>query len=59
MPSGRIENLKVQAMVFVGDAMEEEIDDLCHAGGELGVPALCSRRAMIRPPSRRFERSRA
>jgi hypothetical protein len=34
---------KVQALVFVGDAMEEEIDDLCHAAGELGhfgVPAF-------------------
>jgi hypothetical protein len=34
---------KVQALVFVGDAMEEKIDDLCHAAGELGrlgVPAF-------------------
>jgi hypothetical protein len=34
---------KVQALVFVGDAMEEEPDDLCHAAGELGrlgVPAF-------------------
>jgi len=34
---------KVQAMVFVGDAMEEKLDDLCHAAGELGllgVPAF-------------------
>src|SRR3981081_390507 len=33
----------VQAMVFVGDAMEEKLDDLCHAAGELGllgVPAF-------------------
>jgi hypothetical protein len=28
---------KVQAMVFVGDAMEESIDDLCAAAGELGI----------------------
>jgi len=28
---------KVQGMVFVGDAMEESIDDLCHVAGELGV----------------------
>jgi len=28
---------KVQAMVFVGDAMEEKIDDLCQAAGELGL----------------------
>jgi hypothetical protein len=34
---------KVQALVFVGDAMEEKLDDLCHAAGELGllsVPAF-------------------
>jgi hypothetical protein len=34
---------KVQALVFVGDAMEESIDDLCAAAGELGllgVPAF-------------------
>jgi hypothetical protein len=34
---------KVQALVFVGDAMEENLDDLCHAAGELGllsVPAF-------------------
>jgi hypothetical protein len=34
---------RVQAMVFVGDAMEERIDDLCQAAGELGllgVPAF-------------------
>ena len=28
---------KVQALVFVGDAMEEPIDDLCAAAGELGL----------------------
>jgi hypothetical protein len=28
---------RVQAMVFVGDAMEEKIDDLCIAAGELGL----------------------
>jgi hypothetical protein len=27
----------VQALVFVGDAMEEKLDDLCHAAGELGI----------------------
>ena len=35
--------IKVQALVFVGDAMEEKLDDLCHAAGELGllgVPAF-------------------
>jgi len=34
---------RVQALVFVGDAMEESIDDLCAAAGELGllgVPAF-------------------
>jgi hypothetical protein len=24
-------------MVFVGDAMEEKLDDLCHGAGELGL----------------------
>jgi hypothetical protein len=35
----RQENAKqrVQALVFVGDAMEEKIDDLCSAAGELGL----------------------
>lgn len=28
---------RVQAMVFIGDAMEEKIDDLCQAAGELGL----------------------
>jgi hypothetical protein len=35
--------VKIQALVFVGDAMEEKLDDLCHAAGELGllgVPAF-------------------
>jgi hypothetical protein len=34
---------KVQAVVFVGDAMEEKLDDLCQSAGELGllgVPAF-------------------
>jgi hypothetical protein len=37
------EKHKVQALVFVGDAMEEPIDDLCAAAGNLGllgVPAF-------------------
>jgi hypothetical protein len=37
------ERIKVQALVFVGDAMEEKLDDICHAAGELGllgVPAF-------------------
>jgi hypothetical protein len=28
---------RLQAMVFIGDAMEEKIDDLCQAAGELGL----------------------
>ena len=31
------ETQKVQALVFVGDAMEEPIDDLCAVAGELGL----------------------
>jgi hypothetical protein len=34
---------RVQALVFVGDAMEEAVDDLCKAAGELallGVPVF-------------------
>ena len=31
---------KVQALVFVGDAMEEAIDDLCAAAGELGIKSI-------------------
>ena len=34
---------KIQALVFIGDAMEEAVDDLCASAGELGllgVPAL-------------------
>jgi hypothetical protein len=31
------ETTKVQAMVFVGDAMEEPIDELCAKAGELGL----------------------
>jgi hypothetical protein len=31
------EKTKVQALVFVGDAMEEKLDDLCHGAGELGL----------------------
>jgi len=28
---------KVDAVVFIGDCMEEDIDDLCHQAGELGL----------------------
>jgi len=31
---------KVQALVFVGDAMEEPIDDLCAAAGEMGLRSI-------------------
>jgi hypothetical protein len=31
---------RVQALVFVGDAMEESLDDLCAAAGELGLRAV-------------------
>ncbi|MBV8792546.1 MAG: VWA domain-containing protein [Pseudolabrys sp.] len=34
---GETEKRRVQAMVFVGDAMEEAIDDLCAKAGELGL----------------------
>jgi hypothetical protein len=37
------EKVKVQALVYVGDAMEEAVDDLCTRAGELGllgVPAF-------------------
>jgi hypothetical protein len=37
------EKMKAQALVFVGDAMEEQVDHLCAAAGELGlrgVPAF-------------------
>jgi hypothetical protein len=28
---------KVDAVVFIGDCMEEDVDDLCHQAGELGL----------------------
>jgi len=31
---------KVQALVFVGDCMEEDVDRLCHLAGQLGVLGL-------------------
>ena len=34
------EAARVQALVFVGDAMEEALDDLCAAAGELGLLAV-------------------
>jgi hypothetical protein len=34
------EKMKVQALVFVGDAMEESLDDLCAAAGELALRSV-------------------
>jgi hypothetical protein len=34
---GETRQKKVQALVFVGDCMEEDIDRLCHLAGELGM----------------------
>jgi hypothetical protein len=31
---------KVSALIFVGDAMEESLDDLCAGAGELGVRSI-------------------
>ena len=49
------ERAKVAAVVFVGDAMEEKIDPLCHRAGQLGASAcrsLSSKRATSRHGSR-------
>ena len=37
MCAAKSEQKKVQALVYVGDAMEEPIDDLCAEAGELGL----------------------
>jgi len=53
--------LKVSALAFVGDAMEENPDDLAHQAGELGVSACRfsrSRRAAIGRSSTCSARSR-
>lgn len=34
------EKSRVNALVFVGDAIEEDIDALCHAAGQLGLKGL-------------------
>ena len=34
------ENMAVQALVFVGDAMEESLDDLCDAAGKLALRSV-------------------
>ena len=47
----------MQALVYVGDAMEEPVDDLCAKAGELACAACrlsCSRRATIRWPRQAF-----
>jgi hypothetical protein len=31
---------KVNALVYVGDSMEEEVDDLCHFAGQLGLQGV-------------------
>jgi hypothetical protein len=31
---------RIQALVFVGDAMEEPVDDLCSAAGEMGLRSI-------------------
>ena len=52
---------KVQALVFVGDAMEEKLDELCHLRASSacsGCRHSCSRKATIRSRSRRFARLR-
>ncbi len=36
------DNAKVAALVFVGDAMEESLDDLCASAGELGLRNLAA-----------------
>ena len=37
MRSRRPRQKKVNALVFVGDCMEEDIDELCRLAGELGI----------------------
>ena len=34
------DRFKVGALVFIGDAMEENLDELCSGAGELGLRAL-------------------
>jgi hypothetical protein len=51
----------VRAVVFVGDAMEENVDDLCVRAGELGllkVPVFMFQEGMMLLSSRRFEKLR-
>ena len=52
--------LKVGALIFIGDALEEDEDELIPEArelGRLGTPALCSRRATIVRSRRSFARS--
>jgi hypothetical protein len=49
---------RVNALVFVGDAMEEDVDRLCHLAGELGllgVPAFVFHEGGERVARRAFE----
>ena len=51
----------VRAVVFVGDAMEEKVDDSAPRPANSACsrcPSSCSRKATTRPPSRRSARSR-
>jgi hypothetical protein len=50
--------LKVQALVFVGDAMEEDPDSLAHDAGELGCLGVVPGRVMIERSNVRSVRSR-
>ena len=40
MRAPRADRAKVAALVYVGDAMEEGIDDLAAAAGELGLRGI-------------------
>src|SRR5438067_3804757 len=52
---------RVNALVFVGDAMEENVDRLCQLAGELGLKAcrsFCFTKATTPLPRARFSRWR-
>src|SRR5438132_8469998 len=54
------ERQKVQALVFVGDAMEEKLDGLCHAAGQLGllgVPAFMLQEGFVPFAEQEFRES--
>ena len=51
---------KVGALVFVGDAFEEDIDEVCHRAGELGlagVPAFMFQEGRTPLPPTPFNKS--